>query len=213
MKDKHTEALIVRWMDGDTMTEEEINQLKDIHAEEPDLILNPKEFAEIRAELRNEFPANQDVPSPELFASSLANRIKREELQEAELSILQEKVLESEDINHRSEKIIQFPWMKIIAGMAACFLLGLLLSNVFNKKSSSAMADNGVQYNSENYYPVVYSADPSLSAGFLNDSVRNVIVIDGLEAIPDNIDLFNLANVNTPIKVKPNKVYNNEITY
>lgn len=200
-------------MDGDNMTEEEINQLKDIHAEEPDLILNPKEFAEIRTELRNEFPPNQDVPSPDLFSSSLTNRIQREEQQEAELSILQEKVSQSESISHRSEKIVQFPWMKMAVGMAACFLFGLLLSNLFNKKSDPAMTGNGEQYNTENYYPVVYSADPSLSAGFLDDGIRNVIVIEGLEAIPDDIDLFSLASAKTPIKVTPNKVYNIDKTY
>jgi len=206
-----TEELIIRWMDGENMTEEDINRLKKINAEEPEMILNPKEFSEIRHDLRITHPVGVDVPNADLFQSSFNSRLEKEIAHTNEIEKLENKIVDfpTDSASHSQSAGNSFPWLKAAMGMAACLLFGLLLGKGFsNNKSSSGntLAANS-SYPENSLNPVLYSADQNLTADYVVEGQNNVIVIEGLTALPDDLDLFNLAYKPPPLKVTPNKTY------
>lgn len=212
MSDNTTEELIIRWMDGEQMTEDQINTLKKIHADEPEMILNPTEFSEIRTGLRESFPSDQDLPNGDLFTTSLLSRLEYEQEHASQLDNLEGKILNLEDEKSKiiaKDKAEKFTWKHLVGAMAACFLFGLLLNATFfgNKGSDEPVIAATPTFTEVDLSPVVYSARQDLSADYHSDGQTNVIVVEGLTAIPDEIDLFGLAKVNTPIKVVPNKTY------
>lgn len=197
-------------MDGEEMNEQEINHLKKVHAEEPEMILNPEEFSQIRNDLREALPSDKDIPNPDLFNTALLNRIEREDEDAQKIISLEERIIRYESAPPTEKQIIKYPWGVIAAGMAACLVFGFMLSNPFGaNKQRTLMANsaNGIP-TSVNVTPVVYSAHQNVTADFIDEGQTNVIIIEGLEAIPDDLDLFSLASQRTPIKVKPNKSYN-----
>lgn len=198
-------------MDGEEMNEEEINVLKKIHTDDPEMILNPKEFALVRDDLREALPSGQDIPHGDFFSSTLLNRIEREASDEDKIISLEEKVIAYENAPKAEANVIPFSWGKMAAAMAACLVVGFLLSKVFQRPQSADMivsTDPAAGTATENAYtPVVYSAYQNVSADYIQEGRTNVIVIEGLEALPDDIDLFDLAQKSRPILVKPNTNY------
>ena len=214
MKNKTTEELIVQWMDGDSLSAEEQTALDRIKKEDPEMMLNPEEFSVIQGQLKEVFSQEQDIPHADLFMNSFQNRIERENYQQKEVESLQEKVISLTQLKEAEVEdpkpslpetdFRKFSWLQIGSAMAACIMVGLFLGNaLIGSKKGPEIVEVPVITPTMQLTPVVYTADQSLSADFRKQEQSNVIVIEGLEAIPDDFDLFSLAKEKSPIKVKP----------
>lgn len=190
-------------MDGERLADEELNSLKKMHAEDPDRLINPEELARIQSGLKATYVTGKDIPNASKFQTSLFEKLKQEQVVEPMTT-------------HQPDNVSSFPaqqaksknWLLTGAAMAACFLLGLLVNLAFLNKNNSNSSDFvNVTDQPAHLQPVVYSAYENLSADYLSADDTNVIIIEGLDAIPDDIDLFALAESRKPIKVYPQISY------
>ena len=201
MNDKSPEELMVRWMDGEKLNPEELDVLKKMHAEDPSWAIDPKEFAPVAEALHTRYSSDLEVPQGKLFQDTLMKRVAQEREHEQEIARLQEKVTAFPQRSAAS-----FNWAKVAVGMAACFLFGILVNTSFFKRPQPTQSLSHVYPAPSQLQPVVYSVHDNLSADFLSVDEQNVIVIEGLDAIPDNIDLFALSYPAPPSRRQPIKV-------
>jgi len=200
-------------MDGNSLTAEEQSSLDRIKKEDPEMMLNPEEFSVIQGQLKEVYSEERDIPNADLFMASLTNRMDREEEQIKEIESLQEKVVSLSQVKEEAEKEEPAPitdfrklsWLQIGSSMAACLVVGLLIGKaLLGSPSNQQIVEVPVISPTMQLTPVVYTTDQNLKANFHEQAQSNVIVIEGLEAIPDDFDLFSLAKEQTPIKVQPN---------
>lgn len=211
MNDKKTAELITLWLDGAPLSEEEVSILKEVHANTPDLLIDPKEYNQIRDGIKSVF-TDSDIPNPELFQSSLLSRLTKESEKPEHDQILEQ--LESiksaassapptlEEKPVEENKVVNYPWPLIMASMAACFVFGFLADQILTPKAvNTAIPLAEVAHPSE-LSPVVFTSDHKVSANFETNKSSNIIVIEGLDAIPDDLDLFKLSQKNKPSKTE-----------
>ena len=198
MNDNIPEELIVRWMDNDQLTSDEVTTLKQLHQNSPDLFIPREEFDEMQNALKSAYPSHNDLPASGIFQSSLMKMIEHDRLHQVETQRLHKKIQEAPAGKKHS-------WVPVVIGMAACFLFGLLLNfAVLNKSNQTQFIANAT---TSSLSPVVYSAYEDLSANVVGDENTSVIVINGLEALPYDLDLFSLSAEPKPVKVYPNVDY------
>ncbi len=199
MNDKSPEELIVRWMDGETLPPDELTTLKELHATDPSLVIDPREYVDVQQNLNEAYATAPPLPDPDLFQSTLMSRIGREVEAAQEAAQEAAAVVEEEQKEEQKAKVVhRFAWIQTAAAMAACFLLGIIISRTLFKPSrtSEVMAsynDQATQYAQTQLQPVVHSAHDHVTAEFLSDEELSVIIVQGLEDIPDNMDLFALT--------------------
>ena len=211
-------------MDGEDITPEEEARLKEVYTNDPDKIIPPKDYSAIKKELKSAYPDNFDIPNVDEFQSSLLDRIESEGGRKVIKPVVETPLSEDQSDEARKEidNVATFPmdisprkrksnWFVTATAMAACFLIGLLINLNFLTKSNS---NNPVAKDIDQQYlqPVFYSTNDDITAGYLSKSETNVIVIKGLEAIPDDVDLFSDNSTiaypeKQPIKVYPNTTY------
>lgn len=230
MNDKSIEELIIRWMDGETISPEEEARLKEVYASTPDKIIPPKEYAPIKESLKSALSSDKDIPNAESFQSSLLERIEKEGGREiikpsasveadkiTPISKAQEEKSESANVEPSNvEPISKYPtyqkkrhnWFLTVAGMAACFLIGLLI-NLNTNKNQSQIAGGDQVISQDHLQPVFYSPNDNITADYPRGGDTNIIIINGLDDIPDDVDLFSLFETTerTPIKVYPNTTH------
>jgi len=140
MNDNSTkQQLIIRWMDGEVMTPEELEALEEIDKVSPEDVLDPTEFSLIRRQMKEAFALDADIPNGDLFATLLESRICREERESKEKEVLHGKVVHLTDENsHLSHSLNKIQWIPMIASAAACLVLGLIVGKSFLGESSEA---------------------------------------------------------------------------
>jgi len=192
-------------MDGESLAPHEHDTLKQIHAEDSHKLINPQELKRIKSALRTTYSSEIPLPNADQFQKTLMQKIAQEQ-PEKEIP----KEAPSNVETFPAQKAKRQNWLVNGAAMAACFLLGLLVNLAFlNKNSKSTNAVVQVAGHTDKLQPVMYTAYENLSAGYLSDDETNVIIVEGLDAIPDDIDLFALADSHSrqPIRVHPKISY------
>ena len=207
MKDNSNQQLIVRWMDGEEMTTEELEVLDELDKTAPEDILDPTEFSLIRKQLKETFAVESEIPNGDLFSTLLEKRILREDEERKKSDLLEKKIVNlSEEKENISKELGKFPWLPFVMSTAACLTFGLLLGKSFLGSTTYKQNVVGNQKRVP-LMPVVYPVDESLSIDYVKEKQCNVIVIEGLEAIPDDFDLFKFSNKIKAIKVQPKNVH------
>gem|GEM_PF-3710258 len=206
-------------MDGEQVSPDEEAKLKEVYAADPDKIIPPKEYSPIRKSLKSTYHSDKDIPNSENFQNSLLEKIEseggrkiikatQEEVEEKVSSIeeaREEVYPETKKVEHISTyRKRKSNWFLTAAGMAACFLIGLLINLKTNKAEPQNIVNDTPHV--EDHQPVFYSPSDAITADYLSNGETNVIIIQGLDAIPDDIDLFSLVEEvqRKPIKVYPN---------
>ncbi len=169
--------LIVRWQDGELLTEAEIQHLEQTLGEELHQLPTPENLSSLQSQLREAYPADADIPNADLFQRSLMEQLAPRE------------VTPPSNVIPISSSPKYF-WWAIGSSMAACFMLGIILTNLMTPRATTPVAQAPAY---PVYQPVIYSANKNLSADYQPASQQHIIVVEGLEAIPDEVDLFKLA--------------------
>lgn len=169
MDNKRLEELYTRALDGCLTPEDERDFA--VHLKEhPELLQEMEAFGEIRSRLKSHVPAEVEPPYPEFFNSHLERMIR-----EAEHASAQE-------APSRSARSSWLGWL-LPAGAAAvlAFFAGMQLGG------PEAVGPGPVAATT----PVVYSPLTSVRPEAIVDRVTGgtVIILEGLEAIPDSVDL------------------------
>lgn len=159
------EEMLTRWLD-DELSADERAEFEARLAGDDELRAEAEALTAMRAALVST-PA-EEMPHGEFFNSQLLRRIEREDAAVAETPI-------------QTGTPVKW-WQRMLlpaafAGMAACFFLGLML----------APADTGVP---NALVATVYSPTGDVTAEVIQNSQGpTVIVLDGLEAIPDSVEI------------------------
>ena len=167
MNTQGNEELITRWIDGD-LRGEELAQMEALLLKQPELRMLKDASDEVGAHLRNAAPT---MPHGDFFTSQLIRRIERDET-----DLTAEPVLEK-----RSWLSDVGKWLlpTAFAALTAGFVVGKFSSN---ESVQGAQLTQAVE---------VYTPDSAVSAELVSksDSAPTVIILSGLEAIPDSVEI------------------------
>ncbi|NNC88802.1 MAG: hypothetical protein HKN82_10130 [Akkermansiaceae bacterium] len=177
MKPDRKEELLTRWLD-DVLTGEERAEMEPLLKEHPEWEREREEFLQMRATLRAEIPAEEEPPYPDFFNAHL-ERLVRER---------RGAVAPSGDERPGFWATLRWWLAPAAAGaMLLAFLAGMQIRDPGSEGPPLAA----------NIMPAVYTYTPvaSVKATTMEDASLGgtVIVLDGLEAIPDSVDLFQTA--------------------
>ena len=176
MNENRKEELLTRWMDG-VLSAAEQSEWEPYLAEHPELEAEREAFQTLRAELRAAVPASVEPPYPDFFNTHLERLIRESR------SALGEEAKPAPGVWR------MLSWWLAPAAAAAlvlAFLLGMQLGGP---------QDGGVVVSAGVSVPAVYSPIASVEAEAVTDKSfgGTVIGLEGLDAIPNSVDLFQAA--------------------
>ena len=173
MNENRKEELLTRWMDG-VLSEAEQSEWEPYLAKHPGLEAERETFQALRAEVRAAVPASVDPPYPDFFNTHLERLIRESR------SALGEEAKPAPGVWQL------LSWWLAPAAAAALVLAFLLGMRLGGPQDVGVVAAAGVSV------PAVYSPITSVQAEAVTDETigGTVIVLRGLDAIPNSVDLF-----------------------
>ncbi|MBK1834061.1 anti-sigma factor family protein [Roseibacillus ishigakijimensis] len=176
MKQERKEELIVRWMDGETFSAAEQREVDQLLTAEPELAGMKEGHARLRTELQAAFTPSQDVPYGDFFQTKLEQAIR-----------------DSEADRRPVEKSLRASWREslrwwlapvALGAMAVAFLAGI---RVGHQPTAREIVTTEIRPE-----PVIYIPEGGVTANVVKSDAAgtSVIVLDGLQPIPDSIDLL-----------------------
>lgn len=175
MNQERKEELVVRWMDDEKLSASESDELAQILEAEPELKAMKKGHSQMRSELQAAYPKTEDVPYGDFFQSKLEQAIRDAEREEAPAVRA-----------GASWKDTLRWWLAPVAvgAMAVAFLAGTRVGN--------APAENRLVVAQAKNRPLVYTPEGGVTSTIVNADAEgtSVIVLDGLQPIPDSYDLM-----------------------
>ena len=174
MNQERKEELIVRGMDQDVFSPSEKEELDRVLEAEPELKSLSEGHGQVRAELQAAFGQPGDVPYGDFFQKKLEQAIRNSEQKEAFVSR-----------PSSSWRDALRWWLAPLAvgAMAVAFLAG-------TRVGKAPIQNRMVK--SEEQRPVVYTPERGVTASVMaaDASGTSVIFLEGLEPIPDSLDLM-----------------------
>lgn len=180
MKKEKTEELIVKWIDGQLNSEEEV-QLVGLFQENENLEAELQQMKSVSESVTEKIPASVDPPYCDFFDSQLMRKVDLE---------IQSRT--PSKIGERLVKSFQWAWAPVGA-------LALVLSFFAGHRISRPVEVTAAQEQEEGrliqFLPTVYFAGESLEAEVISDSDGDVsaIFVHGLAAIRDDIDFATIT--------------------
>ena len=173
MNKERLEELHTRALDG-CLTPEDEKEYAAYLKEHPDELSELESYKQLRADLRSQIPSEQEPPYPDFFNSHLKKLIE-----------------ESEQVAPPAET--QKSWFETfgtwLIPAAAAAVLAFFAGMQINQEivAPAAVASN----NTDTILPAVYSPIASVSAQAIRDQGLGgaVIILEGLEALPDSLEL------------------------
>lgn len=176
MNQERKEELIVRWMDDDVLTSTENEELTQILEAEPELKALRDENLQVRKELQAEFGQPGDVPYGDFFQTKLEQAIRDSD---------KEDVTPAAKSSSSWRESLRW-WLAPVAvgAMAVAFLAGT--------RVGKAPVENRLVVKSAEERLLVYTPEGGVSSTIVNADAEgtSVIVLDGLQPIPDSHDLM-----------------------
>lgn len=174
MNQERKEELVIRWMDDEELSASDQEELKQILDAEPELAAMREGHHQIREELQAAFGKSADVPYGDFFQTKLEQAIR--DADELDSPVAQPNVTSWRDALRW--------WLAPVAvgAMAVAFLAG-------TRVATSPVQDRLVVAQSR---PLVYTPEGGVTASIVNadGAGTSVIVLDGLQPIPDSYDLM-----------------------
>ncbi|MGJ8723869.1 MAG: hypothetical protein ACSHYB_04870 [Roseibacillus sp.] len=177
MNQERKEELIVRWMDDDVLSTGEKEELALILEAEPELHAMKEGHSELRNELQSAFGQTGDVPYGDFFQTKLEQAIRDADREEG--------VAAPSKASGTWRDALKW-WLAPVAvgAMAVAFLAGT--------RVGKAPVENQLVVAKEQSRPLVYTPEGGVTSTIVNADAAgtSVIVLDGLQPIPDSYDLM-----------------------
>lgn len=168
------EATITLWMDGE-LEGKALQNVEQWAQNHPELLTQREAIRAMNTEISSQIQKNIEPPYPDFFNQQVLRQIHQDQTTEAPVKSALKPSL----------------WQRltipaIAAAMALCFVLG----NQYGSNRNTTEANTAVQNSS------VYTPDGNVSANMFEstDAESLVIVLDGLEDIPDEVEIVSLDN-------------------
>lgn len=175
MNQERKEELIVRWMDDETLSAAEREELNLILKAEPELKAMQEGHSQIRTELKAAYSEVEDLPYGDFFQTKLEQAIRKADHEEAA------------PIKEASSWRDALRWWLApvaVGAMAVAFLAG---TRVGQAPAGERLVVTPVQER-----PLVYTPEGGVTSTIVDVDTdgTSVIVLDGLQPIPDSYDLM-----------------------
>lgn len=171
MNQERKEELIVKWMD-EALSPTEKEEFASLLEAEPELRDLKEGHGSMKAQLQEAFPADADVPYGDFFTSRLQRAIAEESapaLPKKESSVWS-----------------QFLRWGAAPAMAAALVVAFLAGTQIKQPEMAAP-----QFT---FHPEIYTPSAGVSASYASlDQSSSVILLDGLEEIPESLDLIAMS--------------------
>ncbi len=182
MNQERKEELIVRWMDDDSLSSSEQEELNRILEAEPELKELRDHHQEVREELQVAFGEAKDVPYGDFFQTKLKQAIRTAERDE----VPEVGTPASSSWRSSSWRDALRWWLAPVAvgAMAVAFLAGT--------RVGKPMIQNRTVVKNLQERPAVYTPAGGVTSSIVNADAEgtSVIVLDGLQPIPDSFNLM-----------------------
>lgn len=180
MNQERKEELIVRSMDNVTLSVEEQKELQQFLEAEPELKAMQEGYPSVLAGLQAMYEQQQDVPYGDFFQTKLAQAIRDSEAEE----------LPVKKASMTWKDAFRW-WLAPVAvgAMAVAFLAGT--------RVGKAPVENRLVVAQAQSRPLVYTPEGGVTSTIVNADAQgtSVIVLDGLQPIPDSYDLLAVRKV------------------
>lgn len=176
MNEQRREELLTRWMDG-VLTDVEQEELAPYLSKHPEMDAEREGFLRLRREIQTAIPASEEPPYPDFFNTHLERLIAEE----------RGAVVEEPKPANGLWRMLSLWLAPAAAAVVLAFLAGMQLGN--SRDGGELMVAGPVA-------PAVYSPIATVQAEAMQDESfgGTVIVLEGLEAIPNSVDLFQTAD-------------------
>ncbi len=175
MNQERKEELIVRWMDEATLSASETEELNQILEAEPELKAMREGHSRMRDELQAAFGQSGDVPYGDFFQTKLEQAIRDADVEETPAA----------KTSSTWRDALRW-WLAPVAvgAMAVAFLAGT--------RVGKAPVENQLVVAQAQIRPLVYTPEGGVTSTIVNADAQgtSVIVLDGLQPIPDSYDLM-----------------------
>lgn len=177
MNQERKEELIVRWMDDDVLSVSEKEELAGVLEAEPELCAMRDEHPRMRDELQAAYHQAGDVPYGDFFQTKLEQAIRNTERDEVEAVPAKARGAWRDALRW---------WLAPVAvgAMAVAFLAGT--------RVGKTPGESRLVVAQEQSRPLVYTPEGGVTSTIVNADAAgtSVIVLDGLQPIPDSFDLM-----------------------
>lgn len=172
MKIQPDETTLTRWIDGE-LEGEELRRVEAYAAEHPGLLAERDAIRAMNAGIRENVPASVEPPYADFFNQRILRHIEAEQAREAPAPAA-------------GSRRGLWQWFAVpaaAAAMALCFYLGTRVSEPATIVAAPAKPAAAV--------PTVYTPDGGVEADMFRaeDAGATVIVLKGLEDIPDDLEM------------------------
>lgn len=169
MKTQPDETTLTLWMDGE-LEGDELQHVEAWAQQHPEILAERDAILAMNASIKQHVPDSIEPPYPEFFNQHILRHIDDEVVVPAAVAA------------PRKSSFWQWLAMPIAAGaMAVCFYLGTQVSET--------PANQGLTIPPMASIPTVYTPDGDVSADMFKSNDATVIVLEGLEDIPDDLDM------------------------
>ena len=177
MNKEPDETTLTLWIDGE-LEGEELRRVEAWAQEHPELLAERDAIREMNASIRESVPANVEPPYADFFNQRILRQIEEEQRMNAPA------------VSRRSKRPF-WQWLTApaaVAVMVLCFYMGTRVSAPVSTHTPEMVAFSDV--------PSVYTPDGSVSADMFRaeDANATIIVLKGLEDIPDDFEMVGEPN-------------------
>ncbi|MFK7909254.1 MAG: anti-sigma factor [Akkermansiaceae bacterium] len=172
MNKQPDETTLTLWIDGE-LEGEELSRVEAWAQEHPELLAERDAIRAMNVDIRENIPASVEPPYADFFNQRIIRHIEDEQMTAAPAS-------------SQASKRRFWQWFAVPAAAAAmllCFYMGTRVSDPVPTGSPSTLSVSTV--------PTVYTPDGDVSADMFSSASADatVIVLKGLEDIPDNLEM------------------------
>ena len=173
------ETTLTLWMDG-LLDGEELQNMEVWAQAHPELLAERDAIRTMSQSLQTSIPSSIEPPYPDFFNQRILNAVTEDGANQVTTSAQSKGGL--------------WRWLTIpvaAGAMALCFYLGT---------QNSALKTNTTQYTTTIIKPTVYTPDSGVEAEIFINAEQNatVIVIEGLQDIPDDLEIAGIPSKDDP---------------
>jgi hypothetical protein len=180
MNMKPDEAKLAQWLD-DELHGEELAAFEEWVSTQPEHLAAREEVRRWRRMMSSTMPASEEPPYPELFNARVVRAIKQSAADPEPVNV----------VKPRISWVVRLMPLAACAGMVLAFWLGAKTNRAESPEIDVAGAPKAIPVE-----PIIYTPDSGVEAEWFRGNHASVIVLNGVEAIPDSID-FHTASVPT----------------
>lgn len=169
MKKKPDDIMLTQWMDGE-LEGETLRQVETWVQDHPELLAERDAVQAMSASIQKNIPNSVEPPYPDFFNQRILRAINEETAPQSQPDL-------------KSRGFWQWLAMPLAAGaMAVCFYLGTQMDHT-PAPSGAPLVINQTPKAS------VYTPDGAVSANMFKSTDATVIVLEGLEDLPDDLEM------------------------